>query len=65
MVFVWVAKRVALPMLTGRLKVYAARTTGQSDDLAAELLGKMKFFCVLIASLYGSLALFLPVKADS
>lgn len=64
-VFVWVAMRVALRMLTGRLKVYAARTPGQFDDLVVEVLQKTKFFFVLIASLYaGSLALALPVKAD-
>ena len=51
-VFVWIAVRILVRILLSRMRVLAAKTETDVDDLVTELLDKTKVFFVALVALY-------------
>ena len=64
-VVVWVAVRIVVRVLLGRMRVLAEKTETDVDDLVTELLEKTKgLFVVVVAFYAGARSLSLPAEVD-
>lgn len=64
-VVVWVAVRIAVSVMLGRMRALAAKTETDVDDLVAELLEKTKGLFVAVVAFYaGARSLTLPAEID-